>query len=203
MLRFGGNKSNIFFLTQTAAFVILCFFVIFVHHITALTCIFPRSLSTHLKPYYTKRLLVKTYCNLDKFERDDSFNGLNPFEKRSSFGGGSTSGTYSLRQVRLKQLMSDLMSVSHSEDEMKGVLQQNEKFLMEQFDDLDSFLEADSIFNSTMNRSQRFDQYKVVMGERIAKAKTDSVKKILQCMTKFVLDHDERLSGNTINVVEI
>ncbi len=195
MLRFGGNKSNII-LTQTAALVILCIFMIFVH-ITALTGFFPRTVSTHLKPYY------KTYCSLDKFEVDDSFKGLNPFEKRSSFGGGSTSATYSLRQVTLKQLMSDLMSVSHSEDEMKGILQQNEKFLMEQFDDLDSFLEAESIFNSTMNRFQRFDHYKVVMEERIAKAKTDSVKKILRCMTKFVLDHDERLSGDAMNAVEI
>jgi hypothetical protein len=68
---------------------------------------------------------------------------------------------------------------------------------MEQFDELDSFLEADSIFTSTMDRHQRFDQYKVVMRERIANAKSENVKKVLLCMTKFVLEHDERLSGNT------
>jgi HD superfamily phosphohydrolase len=140
---------------------------------------------------------VPTYCALDKFEPYESFKGLNPFEKRSSFGGGSVAGKYSICQVTLKQIMSDLMSACNSDEEMRNIMKRYEKFLMEQFDELDSFLEADSIFTSTMDRHQRFDQYKVVMRERIANAKSENVKKVLLCMTKFVLEHDERLRGNT------
>jgi len=166
-----------------ALFTILCFSVTFLP-ITAL-------IRTIFTPSLTKRRVLPTYCAL---ETNESFKGLNPFEKRSSFGGGSVAGKYSIRQVTLKQVMSDLMSACNSDKEMRNILKRHEKFLMEHFDELDSFLEADSIFTSTMDRYQRFDQYKVVMGERIENAKSENVKKVLLCMTKFVLEHDERLA---------
>lgn len=172
-----------------------CVWVMVLVPITAL-------IRTIFTPSLMKRRVVPTYGTSNKFEPDAPFQGFNPFEQRSSFGGSSVSGKYSLRQVTLKQIMSELISACNSEKEMRDILNRNEKFLMEQFDELDSFLEADSIFTSTMDRYQRFDQYKVVMGERIANAKSESVKKTLLCMTKFVLEHDERLGASASQAVE-
>ena len=88
--------------------------------------------------------------------------------------------------------MSDLQRVIDSDNDMRAVLLDNEEFLTEHFDNLDAFLESDSIYTPSMNRFERFDRYKTVMENRIAQAQGGSVRRILRCMTDFVLEHDER-----------
>jgi len=120
--------------------------------------------------------------------QDDGFTleGFNPFESNASRGLG-VGPQVSARQMSMKQLINEVLCVIDSKESIQEVLQTNRSFLMEPFDNLEGFLESDSIYNSSMDRQERLEHFSCVMEERIKQAKNNSVKMVLQSIKDFVI----------------
>ena len=61
---------------------------------------------------------------------------------------------------------------------------------MEQLNNLDAVLEADSVYTYDMSREDRFRRYEQVMEERIENARAPAAKKALGVLKEFVLDRE-------------
>ena len=140
----------------------------------------------------------------DNISDSNEFVGFNPFQPGSkiiSSGGGvgtfsnyertqpppaTPGGQVSPRQMRMKELTTTLLACISDDESVAKVLQSNEEFLLEQLNNLDAVLEPDSIFTPNMSRSERFEQYRQVMEERIRTARAPVAKNVLRALQDFV-----------------
>ena len=134
---------------------------------------------------------------------DDEFDGFNPFQpgaKIKTKGGfgilsdddrkqqtqPTPGGQVSPRQMRMKEITTDLLMRLSDDDAVSELLQANEDFLLQQLNDLDIVLESDSVYTPDMNREERFTRYREVMDERIENARAPAAKTALRALRDFV-----------------
>ena len=134
---------------------------------------------------------------------DDEFDGFNPFQPgakiRTKGGFGiladddrkqqtqpTPGGQVSPRQMRMKEITTDLLMRLSDDDAVSELLQSNEDFLLQQLNDLDVALESDSVYTPDMNREERFIRYREVMDERIENARAPAAKTALSALRDFV-----------------
>jgi len=134
---------------------------------------------------------------------NDEFDGFNPFQpgaKIKTKGGfgiladddrkqqtqPTPGGQVSPRQMRMKEITTDLLMRLSDDDAVSELLQSNEDFLLQQLNDLDIVLESDSVYTPDMNREERFTRYREVMDERIENARAPAAKKALSALLRFV-----------------
>ena len=134
---------------------------------------------------------------------DNDFDGFNPFQpgaKIKTKGGfgilsdddrkqhtqPTLGGQVSPRQMRMKEITTDLLMRLSDDDAVAELLQSNEDFLLQQLNDLDIVLESDSVYTPDMNREERFTRYREVMDERIENARAPAAKKALAILRDFV-----------------
>jgi len=134
---------------------------------------------------------------------NDEFDGFNPFQpgaKIKTKGGfgiladddrkqqtqPTPGGQVSPRQMRMKEITTDLLMRLSDDNAVSELLQSNEDFLLQQLNDLDVALESDSVYTPDMNREERFTRYREVMDERIENARAPAAKKALSALLRFV-----------------
>ncbi|KAL3770197.1 hypothetical protein ACHAWU_009137 [Discostella pseudostelligera] len=162
------------------------------------------SLSSSSHSISTSALANSPLFSGDNNDNDSNdFSGFNPFQpgsKMPSSGGFETlsdddrkqpspstpGGRVSPRSMRMKELTTDLLACISDEDSVSNLLESNEEFLLEQLNNLDAVLEPDSIFTPSMSRSERFEQYRQVMEDRIRNARAPAAKNALRALKEFV-----------------
>jgi hypothetical protein len=95
-------------------------------------------------------------------------------------------GRISPRQMKMKELIADLLACISDNEAVSHLQHSNEKFLLEQLNNMDALLEPESVFTPNMNREERFDMYQQVMTERIMNARAPVAKKALEALRDFV-----------------
>lgn len=148
-------------------------------------------------------------ANSPLFSGDDNdnesnvFDGFNPFQpgsKMTSRGGfgilasddrkqpppSTPGGRVSPRGMRMKELTTNLLACISDDESVSHLLRTNEEFLLEQLNNIDAALEPDSVFTPSMSRSERFEQYRRVMEDRIRNAKAPAAKNVLSALKDFV-----------------
>ena len=157
----------------------------------------------------TKRLSRLQSSPLFQPEKNDDesneFQGFNPFTpgaKMPTKGGfgvlsdderkqpppTTPGGQISPRQMKMKEITTELLMCISDEDAVAELLLSNEEFLLEQLNNVDAVLEADSVLSPDMTRSQRFQRYEEVMQERIDGARAPAAKKALGALKEFVMN---------------
>jgi hypothetical protein len=143
------------------------------------------------------------FSDYDANDDSNEFVGFNPFRPGSKIPtkGGfgiildderrnspptTPGGRISPRQMRMKELTTDLLACISDEELVSSLLRSNEEFLLEQLNNLDAVLEPDSVFSPDMSREERFMRYQYVMEERIKKARAPAAKKALGALKDFV-----------------
>lgn len=119
---------------------------------------------------------------------DSSWDGFNPFERKETstrIPSILSSNKISVRQMRMKELMSTLLT--SEPEKYDAILLNHEELIMEPLNDDDAVLDEDSIYEPGMTREERFDRYDSAMSAREAAAVNASVKQILSKMRSFVL----------------
>lgn len=139
---------------------------------------------------------------------DNEFDGFNPFQPgakipiKGGFGilsdsdrkqppPSSPGGQISPRQMKMKELTTDLLANISNEDVIQSILSSNEEFLLQQLNDMDAVLEMDSVYTPDMNRVERFVQYRKVMDSRIENARAPAAKKVLGLLREFVCSKEK------------
>ena len=143
-------------------------------------------------------LKCSRFCNMaplftifdnEETKSENEFDGFNPFNRKETKSPQRAaqilSSTISLRQMRMKELMGNL--VLADESEINRILGENEDLLMEPLLDDDAVMDEDSIYDRGMTRDERFDRYEEVMLERESKAVNGNVQRILSAMRVFVM----------------
>ena len=138
-------------------------------------------------------------------ESNDEFDGFNPFQPgskmptRGGFGilsdgerkrpspPTTPGGRISPRQMRMKELTTDLLARLYDDEAVSKLLTSNEDFLLEQLDNPDAVLEPDSVYTPDMDREERYRRYREVMEDRIENARAPAAKKALGALKDFVL----------------
>ena len=121
-------------------------------------------------------------------QEDSSWDGFNPFERKvtsSRIPSILSSNKISVRQMRMKELMSNLLT--SEPEKYDAILLDHEELIMEPLNDDDAVLAEDSIYEPGMTREERFDRYDSAMSTREASAVNASVKQILSKMRSFVM----------------
>ena len=157
--------------------------------------------------FLTSRLSFRSNGTTEETNIDttNDFDGFNPFASGSKIlptkgGFGILSdnerlrqraaitpgGRISPRQMKMKELTTDLLACISDNDAVNHLLHSNEKFLLEQLNNMDAVLEPESVFTPNMNREERFDMYQQVMNERIKNARAPVAKKALEALRDFV-----------------
>lgn len=138
---------------------------------------------------------------------DSEFEGFNPFQPgskmptRGGFGvvsdderkrppPSTPGGRISPRQMRMREITTDLLACLSDDDAVDDLLKSNEDFLLEQLNDVDAVLESDSVYDPDMNREERFVRYREVMDERIEGARAPAAKKALGKLRDFVMSRE-------------
>jgi hypothetical protein len=119
---------------------------------------------------------------------DSSWDGFNPFERKETstrIPSILSSNKISVRQMRMKELMSTLLT--SEPEKYDAILLNHEELIMEPLNDDDAVLDEDSIYEPGMTREERFDRYNNAMSTREAAAVNASVKQILSKMRFFVM----------------
>ena len=163
----------------------------------------------HRRAHIMKSTSSTTIANSPLFSDDgansnsNEFGGFNPFRPGSKVptkgGFGILSdderrqpppttpgGRISPRQMRMKELTTDLLARLSDDESVSRLLRSNEEFLLEQLNNLDAVLEPDSVFSPDMSREERFERYRQVMEERIENARAPAAKKALGALQDFV-----------------
>jgi hypothetical protein len=131
----------------------------------------------------------------NKDESNHQYQGFNPYTRKRS------TQVQSFRQMKLQELMQDMLRYSeNSRDDTSSYLRRREclinakEYLLEplEHDDDSAVLDPDSIYDPGMTRQQRYDRYRTVMAERVARAKKTNpkVQRVLNEMMEFVLSHE-------------
>ena len=140
-------------------------------------------------------------------DEDGGLSGFNPFTPgakiptKGGFGILSESerkqpplstpgGQISPRQMRMKELTTDLLNRLSDDEAVASLLESNEDFLLDQLNNLDAVLEPDSVYTPDMSRAERFAKYKEVMEDRIANARAPAAKKALGILRDFALKRE-------------
>ena len=134
---------------------------------------------------------------------DGDWSGFNPFRQAASTtatatatAGIATSGTpLSPRTVRMTSLTSELYQHNASPPKMAQILSPHADFLVEQLVDVDAVLEVGSVYDADMGLDRRRDVYEAVMAERIGKARSGEVRRVLAALRDFVLAEVDRRRG--------
>jgi hypothetical protein len=125
---------------------------------------------------------------------------VNPFERKVTSTTRRVphlvSNNISLRQMRMKELMSKLLLANAPGDRSK-ILLENEDFLLEPLVQEEAVLEKDSIYEVGMTVRERFERYNSVMIQREQQAVNDQVKGILVSMREFVMSRSDAFSNST------
>lgn len=163
----------------------------------------------HRRTHIIRSTLSTALENSPLFSNDDAnsdsseFVGFNPFRPGSKIptkGGfgilsdderrqpppSTPGGRISPRQMRMKELTTDLLAHISDAESVSRLLQSNEDFLLEQLINLDAVLEPDSVLSPDMSREERFERYRQVMEERIENARAPAAKKALGALKDFV-----------------
>ncbi|KAL3784195.1 hypothetical protein HJC23_001394 [Cyclotella cryptica] len=171
------------------------------NHLTADCC---RQHSSQCYAAHTQPLLYAT--NPDRESNQDitnEFDGFNPFQPGSKIQPKSSGiiigsspnketpgGRISPRQMKMKQLTTELLASISDPQSVSTLLESNEGFLLEQLNNLDAVLEPDSVFHPSMNRKERFERYRQVMDERIESARAPAARNVLTLLKEFVLSKE-------------
>jgi hypothetical protein len=119
---------------------------------------------------------------------------VNPFERKVTSATKRVpylvSNTISLRQMRMKELMSKLL-LTNTPEEIDEILHQNEDFLMEPLIQEEAILDKDSIYEVGMTVKERFERYNSVMVQREQQAVNDQVRRILASMREYVMSRSD------------
>lgn len=124
----------------------------------------------------------------DDQEDSSSWDGFNPFERKETstrIPSILSSNKISVRQMRMKELMSTLLT--SEPEKYDAILLNHEELIMEPLNDDDAVLDEDSIYEPGMTREERFERYDSAMSTREASAVNASVKQILSKMRSFVM----------------
>jgi len=140
-------------------------------------------------------------------ETSNDFEGFNPFipgAKMPTKGGfgilsdserkqpksSTPGGQISPRQMKMKEITTELLMRISDNDSVSELLLSHEEFLLDQLNNIDSVLEPDSVLSPEMTRSQRFRRYEEVMQERINGARAPAAKKALGALKDFVMSRE-------------
>ena len=140
-------------------------------------------------------------------DTSNEFQGFNPFTPgakiptKGGFGVLSDNerkqpppttpgGQISPRQMKMKEITTELLMCISDDDSVSELLLSHEEFLLEQLNNEDAVLEADSVLSPDMTRSQRFQRYGEVMQERINGARAPAAKKALGALKDFVMSRE-------------
>lgn len=143
-------------------------------------------------------VVESTTTRLSANDDDEKEVWINPFEQSR---GAATSTRrvapnvtdLNLRRMRMDDLVSSLSRCVNNDESMRRELSANEDLLMAPFeDDYDPRLDKDSIYTVDMDRQQKLSTFTTVMEDRVARAKSETAKIILNAMTNFVLECSER-----------
>jgi hypothetical protein len=140
------------------------------------------------------------------FSTNNEFDDFNPFQPGSKLSSNSSKsgiltigkqssnvtpgGQISPRAMKMAELTSTLLNSISDDIATHEILLQNEHFLLEQFNNVDCVLEEGSIFTPDMSREERFKRYRLVMGERIDKARVPAARGVLCKLMEFVLSRE-------------
>lgn len=120
----------------------------------------------------------------------DLKSNFNPFEYSKNTGKSNASysmNQFSLRKVRMQEIVNKLLDSSDQPETMQSILQQNKEFLLEPLEDDDAVLEPDSIYRAGMGRNERYQTYEESMKERMEKARNEAAKNVLSALMEFVI----------------
>jgi len=96
----------------------------------------------------------------DKTSSENEFEGFNPFNRKETSTTQRApqvlSSTISLRQLRMKDVMTTLLNTD--ETNFESILIENEELIMEPLLDDDAVMDEDSIYDVGMNREERFER---------------------------------------------
>ena len=140
-------------------------------------------------------------------DTSNEFQGFNPFTPgakiptKGGFGVLSDNerkqpppttpgGQISPRQMKMKEITTELLMCISDDDSVSELLLSHEDFLLDQLNNEDAVLEADSVLSPDMTRSQRFQRYGEVMQERINGARAPAAKKALGALKDFVMSRE-------------
>jgi len=128
--------------------------------------------------------------------------GFNPFEgNRGEMSSYSSlvvgkERSISLRSMRMKQLMDELLRIVQSNEPsnegidedtaVKHVFKLKSKFILEPLEEENDEVGSDSIYDPNMTREERYDRYNDVISERMNNAKDSAVYEVLQLIRDFV-----------------
>jgi len=87
----------------------------------------------------------------------------------------------------MEELTSDLIEVVDDEEMTLELLEKNKDFLLEPLENDEAILQVGSIYSASMSREERYETYKKSMEERIAQARSRSVRSLLKSMRDYVI----------------
>lgn len=149
-----------------------------------------------------------TTTSFSSSDDDNEFQGFNPFtpgakiptkggfgilsdaDRKQPLNNQTPGGQISPRQMKMKELTTELLLNISDDDMISKLLLSNEEFLLEQLNNVDAVLEPDSVLTPDMTRGERFRQYEKVMNERIDGARAPVAKKALGVLRDFVLSRE-------------
>ena len=149
-----------------------------------------------------------TTASSSSSDDDNEFQGFNPFtpgakiptkggfgilsdaDRKQPLNNQTPGGQISPRQMKMKELTTELLLNISDDDMISKLLLSNEEFLLEQLNNVDAVLEPDSVLSPDMTREERFRQYEKVMNERIDGARAPVAKKALGVLRDFVLNRE-------------
>ena len=125
-----------------------------------------------------------------KIPTKGGFGILSDADRKQPLNNQTPGGQISPRQMKMKELTTELLLNISDDDMISKLLLSNEEFLLEQLDNVDAVLEPDSVLTPDMTREGRFRQYEKVMNERITGARAPVAKKALGVLRDFVLSRE-------------
>ena len=124
-----------------------------------------------------------------------NFNPFKPVETSSSLPSGglpSPGQPVSLRAMRMKAITGELYNCNNTPAKMRSILEENERFLLEQLVDMECVLDVDSIYSIDMGPAERRKTYREVMEERVNQARSEEARRVLVALRDFVLEKAEQ-----------
>lgn len=201
-----ATTGNSFLTLIGAASVVALAFCVFDHRVTAFSSSSRQQLLA--KPS-SRKISTLSSAPLSSPEDDSTespnFEGFNPFEAGSKLRTKESAGVLSdeaqklpttpggqisPREMRMKALTTNLLTSLSDENAVSELLEANEEFLLEPFNNLDAALETNSVYTPDMGREERFRQYRRVMEERIVAARAPAATKVLGALKDFVLGRE-------------
>jgi hypothetical protein len=130
--------------------------------------------------------------------RNAAFNPLNYQASTLQQDSLTSSRSFSLRKIQLQQIYKELLSVAENEskdgkttsEKLQHILETNKAVFLEQLEEEDAVLDAESVILPGMDRAERFCTYLASLEERIQAAKRSPVEAVLRAIYKLVKDNE-------------